>query len=454
MRPLPLSFSEARWIFLVALIVRLAYLAVVYRGDASLRAYDSQIYEGMAAQIPDACRAFMCLDVIGTTRMPLYPLFLAALRAIFGPAPIWPVLVQMLIDCGNCLLIAWLAGVLDRRLALLAGILACFNLNLITSAGLILTECLFMAPFIGGLIAAVLYLQAPSARRALAAGALIGLALMVRSVLMFFLPVLLVSLAWAAWRSRTPLRHAARDLILAAAAAALMLAPVLVRNVHHYGRLALVDQGGIHALMWVAPTAFEFLRGVPFEQGQQQMIDRVTASLAAEHLTALPDNPFAAANYQERVAKAALLELGVSGLARAWLDGAAVNLFAPTLAAVPPVAHLDRPHFYETAGSGLIDKLMNFEHRAAGSLFFWLMVPAISFTILCRGIELVALARIGRPGGLPLGPGLYLVAVVGYFVAITGPVTGVKYRLELEPFLTILLASGLLWLWRKRAGPT
>jgi hypothetical protein len=53
---------------------------------------------------------------------------------------------------------------------------------------------------------------------------------------------------------------------------------------------------------------------------------------------------------------------------------------------------------------------------------------------------------------LALGPASYLVAVGLYFVLITGPVTGVKYRLELEPFLTLLLASGCVALLRRVRG--
>ena len=448
----PLTISDARWIFLAAFAVRVIYLALVYRGPGSLRVDDSPIYEGLAAQIVEGCRTLSCAMTVSTSRMPLYPMFLASLRSLIGSAPIWPVLVQMLIDCGSCVLVGWLAGLFDRRLALPAGLIACVNLNLITSGGLILTESLFMPPFIGSLIAVVLYIEAPSARRALAAGLLVGLALLVRSVLMFFLPILLVALALAAWRRRVPVARAVRDLVLAAAATIALVSPILAHNLNTYGRPALVDQGGPHALLWVAPTAFEFARGVPFEEGQRQMKQRLADALAAQHPAALPSNPFAAADFEERVARAALLELGLGGLAHAWLDGSAINLATPALVAVPPISRLERPHFYATPGAGIIDKLANIARRGAGSLFFWLMVPATAATLLCRAIELWALVRIGRAGGLALGPASYLVAVALYFVLITGPVTGVKYRLELEPFLTLLLASGGAELYRRLRG--
>lgn len=447
-----LEARDARWFFLVAVLVRLGYLAFVYHGADSLRVNDSPIYEAYAAELVNGCRAGVdCIDAGWTARMPGYPLFLAAVRLLLGPNPFWAVLVQMLIDAGSCLLIAWLAGLLDRRLALVAGILAAFNLNMITTAGLVLTESLFMPPFIGGLIAVVLYVKAPTWRRSLAAGLMVGLGMLVRSVLMFFLPVLLVSLAFAAWRHRVAPRRILGHMLLSAFIAILCVSPILARNLSEYDRLSLVAQGGQHSLLWVAPAAREFALGVPFEQGQAEMKAQLAERLKEEHRTGLPRNPFAAAEIMEQVAGRALWDLGPIGLAKAWLSGTIINLGAPALISVPPIAALGRPHFYATPGNGMIDKVRNFFVRAAGSLFFWLMVTAVSWMILSRLLEVLALLRIGRPDGLPLGPLLYFAGVALYFIAVTGPVTGVKYRLPLEPLLIILLASSLVRLqarWR------
>ncbi len=449
-----LSVEVACVVLLVATVVRLGYLALVYRGPDSLTLPDSQIYEDYAARLLGQCPApGGCAAVDVTQRMPGYSVFLAAIRLLLGSDPLWPVLAQLLVDAGTCVLVAWLAALLDRRLALSAGLLAAVNLNMITTAGAILTESLFLLAFVAGLIAAILYFEAPSARRAVAAGLALGLALMLRSVLLFFLPVLLAALAIAAWRHRIPAARALAQLALAALAAFLVVSPVAVRNFADHGRFALVSQGGRHSLLWVAAAAREFVLGTPFEQGQAEMVGRFARLLAEQHRDAMPGDPFEAADGMEQVAGQALWELGVAGLAQAWLAGAAINLAAPALVAVPPVAALERPHFYATAGKDALDKVSNFARAAAGSGFFWLMVPAALWTALARLLQLLALFRIGRPGGLRAGPSLYLVATAAYFLAITGPVTGVKYRLPLEPLLIILLAESLVWLaerWRGR----
>jgi len=449
-----LSAAAACGILLAAVPIRLGYLALIYHGAESLTLNDSRNYTDYAARLLGQCLPSSgCAAIDLTQRMPGYPLFLAAIRLIFGGDPLWPVLAQLFVDAGTCLLIAWLAALLDRRLALVAGLLAAVNLSMIATAGTILTESLFLPAFVAGQIAAVLYIEAPSARRALAAGSALGLALMLRSVMLFFLPVLLAAMLIATWRQHVPLARASAQLGLAALAALLLVSPVVAYNVAEFGRFALVSQGGPHSLFSVAPAAREFALGTAFQRGQAEMADRFARLLAEKHRGTIPADPFEAADLMEHVATRALWQLGVGGLTEAWLAGAAINLAAPALVAVPPVAALERPHFYATAGQDALDKVSNFARAAIGSRFFWLMVPAVLWTALARLLQLIALFRIGRPDGLKRGPSLYLLATAAYFLAITGPVTGVKYRLPLEPLLVILLAESLVWLaerWRSR----
>jgi len=446
-----LSARAALLVLFAALLVRLAYLALVYHGGDSLRAPDSPVYEGYAQKLLAGCAGGAACDpAYLAERMPGYPLFLAAIRTVAGPNPVWPVFVQMLIDADTCVLVAWLAALFDRRLALAAGLLAAVNVNMIASAGQILTDTLFLLPFTASLIATMRYFEVPSTPRAFAAGLLLGLVLLVRSTVMFFPPLLLAALAIAAWRHRVAPARAAAHVLVAAAVTVLCVAPVLARNVATYGRFALVSQGGTHAVGWVVPAAWEYALGIPFEEGQRRMLAEVDAQLAADHLPRLPDDPFAASDEMEKAASKALRQLGVMGLAKAWLAGVTINLGAPALVSVPPVAGLERPHFYETPGTGVVDKVWAFGRRAAGSTFFWLMVPALIWMAASRALELGGLFAIGRSGGLPLGPSLYLLAVGVYFLAVTGPVTGVKYRLPLEPLLILLLAESGLWIAARR----
>ncbi len=78
--------------FLFAAAVRLLYVATL-GGDAAFFAEaDTGLYWSMSEHLRDALSA--------TDRMPLYPLFLAACRALFGDAPRAVAILQALLDAG------------------------------------------------------------------------------------------------------------------------------------------------------------------------------------------------------------------------------------------------------------------------------------------------------------------------------------------------------------------
>ena len=101
-------------------------------------------------------------------------------------------------------------------------------------------------------------------------------------------------------------------------------------------------------------------------------------------------------------------------------------------------------------GASAIDKVLAFVARTHST--FWLMVPALLWMAVSRVLRLGGLAMIGRTGGLPLGPSLYLLAVAGYFLAVTGPVTGVEYPpADRAAARLLLLAESGLWIATRRA---
>ena len=445
-------------VFFAALALRLAYLGLVYDGPDSLRMPDSEMYEkyagsllatgGIGTETPDG-------DFVPfTERLPGYIVYLAVFLAVFGDNMLWPIVGQAVIDSVTCVLIAWLAAALDRRLALPAGLLAAVNLNMIAHAGLVLNDSLFLLPFTAALVAALVYLRAPSLAAAAAAGGAVACAMLIRPVVMYFPPLLLVALALAAWRQRLALGRAAAHVFACAVTIAVLISPQLLRNAQAFGHYAMVSQTGTHALMWVVPLAREYAWGVPFERSGQEMRARAEAYLARQGLSGQPLDPFEMSDLQMAVAAEALGEMSVWDLAKAWGAGAAINLLAPSIMTVPKISTMDRPRFYETEGGTAVGKIWAFLSDTRNRLFTALVIPAALLTAFLRGVELTAMARIGRL--LPAGRALFLLVVAGYILAVTGPVTGVKYRIPIEPTLTVFLAVALVWAvdaWRRRRSP-
>ena len=442
-------------IALVALSLRLLYLAVVFDGPASLRAPDSLDYENTAAGLLATGR-MVTIAADGTThpnteRAPGYIGFLAAVRLVLGDAPLYAVLVQILLDTVTCLLVAWLAGFLNPRLALLAGVLAATNLDMIVHAATILGDSLFLLPLVAGMIAVARYQRRQSFANAVAAGLLFGIAWLVRPALIYFLPVLVAVFIVAAWRGRRPILPALGEITALVAAVMLLVGPLYYRNVREYGALAMTSQTGTHALNWVAALTYEYAKGMPRSEALAEMDSRLKADLAARGRTALPKNPFAASAEMQAVARKAMWDIGIGAWIKAWATGAAINLSAPAIVAAPPVRAMTRPSFYATPGVTVANKIWTY--LAADPLFTLVILPAGALTVLCRLLSLGAVVQMR--GRLAPAPTWFLIAVAVYFLAITGPVTGVKYRLPLEPTLDILLAAALVWLfdfWFQR-GP-
>ncbi|MCH7540649.1 MAG: glycosyltransferase family 39 protein [Proteobacteria bacterium] len=424
-------------VFFAALALRLVYLGLVHDGPDSLRMEDPGLYERRAGWF------LIAGDIVTKTpagefvpfteRVPGYIVYLALFRALFGDNPLWPVLGQAVLDSLTCVLIAWLAAGFDRRLALPAGLIAAANLNMIAHAGLVLNDSLFLLPFTAALVATLSYLRTPSLAAAATAGGSIACAMLIRPVVLYFPPILFAAFAIAAWRRRLGFGRTATHLFACALAIAILISPQLLRNAKKFDHYALASQGGGHALRWVVPLAREYVWGVPFDRSQEEMGARVEAYLARQGLSGLPDNPFEVSEIEMSVAAEALREMGVLDLAKAWGAGAAINPFTPSIIAAPKIRAMDRPDFYDTQSETVVERIWLLLSGTRNPPFTALAVLAVLLTVILRGAEFAAMARIGRtvatggpvpPGGRRLHPGRDRTDCRGQI-----PIAGVKYRL-------------------------
>jgi 4-amino-4-deoxy-L-arabinose transferase-like glycosyltransferase len=182
-------------------------------------------------------------------RAPAYPLFLAGVMRLAGTRPAsnaaaepGPELLRAIRIAQSCLgaalvwLIAWLANrAAGPAAATAAGVLAAGYPPLVWTPAYVFSETLFSVLALG--CAALLTLDSRRAALAAGAGALAGLAVLTRPVMLFSLPLVLLWLCWSRrWRSAA----------LFTIACTLLVAPWTARNVHEYGRFVLVaSEGGI-----------------------------------------------------------------------------------------------------------------------------------------------------------------------------------------------------------------
>jgi 4-amino-4-deoxy-L-arabinose transferase-like glycosyltransferase len=170
---------------------------------------------------------------------PLYPLVLSG----FYKLGLHSTLAQRALGLGFGAITMVLIGLLGRRvggakLGLIAAAVYAVYPVMIAADGNLMSETLYGALIAGMLLAAVAVLDRPTWRRAALLGALIALAALTRTEALFFLPFLVLPVAWRAqptWRGRG-------GLVLAAGiACAVVLAPWTIRNEAVFGRFVLVS---------------------------------------------------------------------------------------------------------------------------------------------------------------------------------------------------------------------
>jgi hypothetical protein len=429
-------------VFVLALCVRLINLALLTGRDAFFAEQDAFGYWALGAALakPDT---FWPTLLSLTDRMPLYLLLLAGVQHAFGDVPRAVALVQAVIDAGTCTFIAALGALISPLTGLIAGVLAALSVTLVVFSTQMLTDSLFVFFFTLMLLAGARFLLRPTMGLALVAGLAGGLALATRPAVAMLLaaavPIVFVIALVRRWNVGPALAAA---LLFALAAAP--IAPVLARNAVRYHSLDVTSQTGDYLALWIVPLVTERADGTPY----QATFDRMDALYRQQAGT--ESNPFRRSAIASGLAWQAMARLPPAALAKAWLEGAVVNLTAPALLADPRVRALPKPSFYNTPGAGLWQKARAYLFDDPGRYQLLLilgLIAMVPFLVL----EAIGFAMLART--LPWAA-VFAGGVIAYFLLLNGPVATPKYRLPIEPVLIVLAAIPLAWIAerRKRIG--
>jgi len=263
-------------VFLVAVLVRLAFVATVstWHLDTDHLRGDSIDFHTLAANL-DAGRGYALVwkgagphhDQLQPTafRAPVWPGVLAGVYNLAGSrSPTNGRLAVVLIDALTCALLV----VLGTRLAkpsvgLVAGLMAAVYLPLVANTTQLLSDPLFSLLMVLTLLAADHYRRRPSLLRAVVIGLVLGVAILTRANGALVAVPLVVWMAWASRRAGWPMALARAG--LAAAVGVAVLVPWLVRN-----------EARLHAFVPVATQSGSVLGGAY----NSVMLDRADPSWA------------------------------------------------------------------------------------------------------------------------------------------------------------------------------
>lgn len=233
-------------VFLVAFAVRAGFLFVLAPLAPSIapsiaamvgKTFDG--YHDIALQLISG-HGFAFDPVSGPTagRAPLYPLFLAAMYRVFGTG-FWPVLwIHAILGALTCSML-YLVGhrMFDRRVGVLGGILLAVYPPHVWWSQYILSETMLVFLIVSAFLRLLILAEHPSVRHAIASGALFGLTALCNAMILFFPPLLVLTVLLSRERRRRYLRPA----LVMLATMAIVIVPWTVRNALTFHRLIPVN---------------------------------------------------------------------------------------------------------------------------------------------------------------------------------------------------------------------
>jgi hypothetical protein len=379
-------------------------------------------------------------------------LFLSTIYTIFSNG-IWDViLIQIILDSISCVVIAFTTYSIFDKGFWVSGVLSAFNLNMVILSASLLTDTLFLFLFNLFLFSLIKYLQNNSIRYFFFLVLFISLATLVRASSYYLIFILLIWLVGWMVHQRKSFLKIGSLVGMYIAIVMILLGGVLQHNYHQYGSMALASDAGKHLIGWVVPATYQYSGQGSYQQGQLLAKERLKLALQRDNLTKLPPNPFENSAYKADVGKDILLDFGFLNILKAWIVGSTINLLAPSVAYAPVVRLMDHPSFYETKGSGVLNKLSNYIKNSSGFFYLLILVIGTTISIIFTFLALVGVVKMLSSLSLSLSLEMVstLLLLVGYFLAITGPVIGVKYRLPIEPVMIIFIAYAISTMeWKK-----
>ncbi len=343
-----------------------------------------------------------------------------------------------------------LAAGLNPRWAIPAGVAAAINPTQIVVAGLLYTDTMFLLFTALFLLASVRWLARPTFAAAIALGVGLGGALFTRVLIAPYAIALIAFLLLASALTRKLRRVELAQMCVAGGIFAVCLGSLLVNNAVRFGSWSLSAQTGVHMAFWVVPLVEEAHDGTPWKQSYDALWQKARKEFGPE-----PDDLFERSRQYRKLAGEELAKFKFADFAKAWLNGAIVNIGSPGIILSPPISALPRTGFYGTQATSFADKVKSFVFSATNPIYAWFLIAGLVGVAAVRLIELVGVVQLIKLR-IPLAVVGVLLSWCIYILLVNGPVGSPKYRLPMEPVFVVLTAAGWTKMmeWRARRAQT
>ena len=221
-------------IFLLSLLIRIAYVVRLSPHNLSLDSYD---WMGIAENITAGS------GLGDTWRPPGYSVFLSIIILLFGKSIILLRIINSVLGSLTCIIVFFIGKkVFSSSVGKIASILLCFYPYLIAYAGDLLSETFYTFLISIAIFFILLCGEKPNLRNSIITGIMFGITALVKATV---LPFFLFACGWLWWKTKkikTGLYVGIFTLIT--------ISPWTLRNFIHYDRFILISPG--YQSLWIA----------------------------------------------------------------------------------------------------------------------------------------------------------------------------------------------------------
>lgn len=244
----------------VAFLIRLSYVSTL----PDTLSFDEPIYDELASNLVAGRGYTLSTSAYHTTipnrptsfQEPIYPLLLAGIYRIVGENQFYSArAIQALLGTGAlAILIALASRLWGRAAALGVGVVGAFHIPLIYFSGLLMTENLFILFLLLFLLLWTRAIARQRFRMLVLAGIVYAAACLTRSLLLFFLPAVLLGTAVCTYSQKRRLRSALGATLGVLLGVVLTIFPWTLRNYSvHDAFVPITTKGGINLYYYTYP---------------------------------------------------------------------------------------------------------------------------------------------------------------------------------------------------------
>lgn len=409
---------------------------------------DAKGYHNLALALLKHHRfAYSPTEEPNTLRTPLYPLIIAGIYSIFGYKPWVVLLFQIVIGALSCLLlILTLRRLFNPQVALIAGFFYALDPPLIVYSVALISDVLFAI-----LLVAAFYWFSRGFKSVVQgknliyyglAGFFFGLSALIRPISQYIpVAVIFFFIVWYRHKLKDALKYSGAVLVMFL----LAITPWLIRNYHHFGRMAISSSGSHNLLIEYAVPMVQQKRNQTMETVQEALLAESEQMMRADGLDPQSLNSFRKSDYYKQLAIKYIKEDPVHFI-QTYFMGVFHSFAEIDSSSFTTQLGIKMPKVDIKATNNIIELVKRFVRAKGitGMVIAGVILPYLFVSYLGAVIGFFVCWKRYNWGAL-----VWCLLMASYFIFVTGVAGCARFRIPAIPFYLAFTGIGISYVWEK-----